>query len=52
MYVQMLDIYIYIYRKNIKNRKYRKKSDMFDIFEDMTIFSHPETSTFNFNMLQ
>ena len=31
MYVQMFDIY----------QKYRKKSDYFDIFENITIFSNP-----------
>jgi len=32
--MQMLDIY----------RKYRKKSDIFDIFENITIFSNPAHS--------
>jgi len=40
MYVQMLDIYRK-YQKYRKNQKYRKKSDIFDIFENITIFSNP-----------
>ena len=38
MYVQMLNIYIYIYRKK---SKILKKSDIFDIFENITIFCNP-----------